>query len=83
MGNLTLSARVLLTDEPNAKEREIEAAVERFTSEKIRSGVFPVVTKESAEALSKILDGIDPAFCKQWRQQVLKDYPWLDRIMPK
>ena len=81
--NLILAAKEVLADERNAREPEIDAALEQFETEKIRTGVFPVVTRESAEALSKILEGIDPAFRKLWRQQVLKDLPWLDRIMPK
>ena len=81
--NLPLAARVVLSDEHNAKESQIEEAIEQFESEKIQTGVFPAVTKESAEAFAKILEEVDPAFCRQWREQVLKDQPWLDRVMPK
>ena len=83
MRNLTLSARVILTDEQNSKEKELERALERFESENIRSGVYPVATPTSLAALSKCLEEVDPEFRNSWRKSVLKDYPWLDRIMPK
>jgi hypothetical protein len=81
--NLTLAARVLLVDAPIANSNALERALEQFETEKIRPGVFPTATREGVEALSKVLESVDPEFRKQWRQQVLKDYAWLDRVMPK
>jgi RNA polymerase sigma factor (sigma-70 family) len=82
MENLILAAKEVLADERNTLEPEIDAALQQFRAEKIRTGVFPVVTRESADALSKILERIDPAFRKQWREQALKAKPELDRLMP-
>lgn len=81
--NLTLAARVLLVDAPNSNSNQLERALAQFETEKIRTGVFPMANREGVEALSKVLEAIDPEFRKQWHRQVLKKYAWLDRVMPK
>jgi hypothetical protein len=82
LGNLTLDARVLLVDGENANRAKIEQVLAEFDGRHLQSGDKPKVTAENYSELSKALREIDPHFQGEWRKTILKNYPWLDRILP-
>ena len=82
LGNLTLDARVLLVDGENADRSKIEEVLAEFDGRRLQTGSKPKVTAENYSALSQALWEIDPQFQGEWRKAILKNYPWLDRILP-
>lgn len=82
IGDLLLSARVALTEASNDSQTRIDAALERFQSE-AEKGIHATVTAESFAALSKALGDVDPKFRDEWHRAVLRDMPWLDRLLAK
>ena len=40
-------------------------------------------TSKRFQSLSNTIRDIDPEFHTAWRKQVLQNYPWLDRILPR
>jgi hypothetical protein len=83
MENLILTARILLTDEPNPNERKIETALDRFHTDQVKSGIHTHVNAESFAALSKVIGAQDSKFRAEWHRAVLNEMPWLDRVLPK
>ncbi|MCI0536005.1 MAG: hypothetical protein L0Z50_12335 [Verrucomicrobiales bacterium] len=82
LGNLTLDARVLLVDGENPNRVKIEQVLTEFDDRRLQAGDKPKVTAENYSALSQALWEIDPQFQGEWRKTILKNYPWLDRILP-
>lgn len=74
--NIMLEARILLTDNPNPNERKIESALDQFHNIREQK-----VTAENFVQISTALKQIDPGFHQEWQTQVMKTYPWLDRLL--
>jgi RNA polymerase sigma factor (sigma-70 family) len=76
-GNLLLDARVLLLESQSKQEREITDRLEKFSS---------IADVEINQALimeiSASIEKASPEFHKEWRAYVVKNYPYLDRLMP-
>ena len=79
---LVLDARILLQDGNNPNENRLERALDEFHMQHIRNVTDANVTTERYRVLSAAIRDIDPEFQTQWRKQVLKNYPWLDRVLP-
>jgi hypothetical protein len=75
--SLLMDARLLLQEEPNTHKAEIESALEEFQDRK-KHKLTPIILTELSEKLQKV----DPAFQSSWQTQILKTYPWLDRMLP-
>jgi RNA polymerase sigma factor (sigma-70 family) len=82
LANLTLDARVLLLDSKNANQAKLERMLGEFEEQYIRNVADAKVTPERYLTLSIAIRKIDPEFHGQWRKSILKNYPWLDRILP-
>jgi hypothetical protein len=81
MISLVLDARILLQDGNNPNEERLERALDDFHSQHIRNVADASVNTERYRVLSEAIRGIDAQFHTAWRKQVLKNYPWLDRVL--
>jgi RNA polymerase sigma factor (sigma-70 family) len=85
MASLALDARIMLVDSDNPNRDKLENILNEFQIQYLQKGGDggdANVTTERYRALSETIRGIDPEFQTRWRKQVLKNYPWLDRVMP-
>ncbi|MCC7376377.1 MAG: sigma-70 family RNA polymerase sigma factor [Verrucomicrobiales bacterium] len=80
--NLTLTARVLAIDQGESQEVNVQALLEKLSAEMPESSDEHPVTPESFQRFVEALRGMDPEFERSWRQNLRRDYPWLDRILP-
>lgn len=78
VADLLLEARVLLTDNPNPREARIEEALEEFQVLR-KEKLTPELLAKVSEAMRKI----DPEFQAAWQAQLVKNLPWIDRMLPK
>lgn len=79
--NLLMDARVLLVDNPHPKARQLESMFDAFREEQRSGGKSPDVTAGNFKKLAAKLEVIDPEFRKEWERAVMKNYPWLDRVL--
>ncbi|HKS37593.1 MAG TPA: hypothetical protein VJW76_10415, partial [Verrucomicrobiae bacterium] len=83
MANLAMDARVMLVDSDNPNRDKLESTLNEFQIQLLQKPGDANVTPERFRVLSEAIRGIDPAFQSAWRKQVLKNYPWLDRVLPR
>lgn len=81
MTQLVLHARLMLQEGNNPNESRLERALDEFHMQHVRNVTDANVTTERYRVLSAAIRDIDPEFQAQWRKQVLKNYPWLDRVL--
>ncbi|MFO1499261.1 MAG: hypothetical protein U1G07_12845 [Verrucomicrobiota bacterium] len=80
---LAFDARVLLADQDKPQRQALEGVLAEFEAGRREMGGPPVVTAENFATLAQALSRVDPTFQKEWRQAVMKNYPWLDRVVGK
>jgi hypothetical protein len=80
MGNLVLDARILLIDRPVSGQESFAQALNAWQAHYSNRDPAPMATRENLEQFSDFLRELDPGFHQDWRVQVLKTYPWLDRL---
>jgi len=76
-------ARVLLIDSDNQNATKLERVVEQFQDQYRHGATNAELTTERFQELAKAFDAIDPDFQKTWREQLLQNYPWLDRTISR
>ena len=82
MAGLALDARVMLVDSDNPNRDKLESTLNEFQMQYQKAGDANV-TAERFRMFSETIGEIDPDFQAAWRKQVLKNYPWLDRTLPR
>ena len=83
MASLALDARIMLVDSDNPNRDKLENILNEFQMQYRQKPGDANVTTERYGVLSEAIRGIDPEFQALWRKQVLKNYPWLDRVLPR
>jgi len=83
MSSLVLDARVMLVDSTNPNKDRLDGTLNELLVQYRQNVADPSLTSERFQSLSKTIRDIDPEFHSAWRKQVLQNYPWLDRILPR
>ncbi|MBI4662042.1 MAG: sigma-70 family RNA polymerase sigma factor [Verrucomicrobia bacterium] len=82
ISSLILDARVMLVQDGGERRSDkLEHLLNELQKQYLGAKSKTSVTAERFEALAKAIGEIDPQFQAEWRKEVLRNYPWLDRMV--